>query len=288
MIGFYNIIKPTGSSSAHVVSKVRRVTKQKRVGHLGTLDPAASGVLTVAVGKATRFFDYFLNKDKQYYAIAEFGVKTDTLDSDGEVLINCPTKINKKAILDKLKSFTGEVEQVPPIYSAININGKRAYEIARSGKDVQMPMRKVQIHSFKLVEQIDDNKFAFRVKCSSGTYIRSLLYDLALSLGTVANIPVIIREESGQFNINDAVTLEDIECDYENNLIPIENVFHYLKRVEINEKQYKKVINGVSAENIYSLNENEEFLGYINNKIFGLFVCNNNMISCKINLYEGE
>ena len=146
MQGFYNIIKPTGISSAGVVSKIKKITKQKRVGHLGTLDPSASGVLTVAVGKATRFFDYFLKKDKVYFAIAEFGVKTDTLDSEGNILEKDTVNVNKKDVENQLHNFIGEIEQIPPIYSAININGKRAYELARSGQEVEIPKRKIKIY----------------------------------------------------------------------------------------------------------------------------------------------
>lgn len=288
MLGFYNIIKPTGASSAFIVGKVKKAIKQKRVGHMGTLDPAASGVLTVAVGKATRFFDYFLNKDKVYFAIAEFGVQTTTLDSEGEVIANSPKSIDIKDIESNLCKFIGKIEQIPPIYSAISINGERAYDLARRGENFEMPKREVDIYDFSLVRQIDKNKFAFRIHCSAGTYIRTLLFDLAKSLGTVANIPVIIREKSGNFLLSDAVTIEDLQCEPEKYLLTVQDVFPTLKRVDFKERDCKKVLNGVKIQNSYSVNENEEFLGYINNELFGLFTCENGEIPCKINLYEGE
>lgn len=287
MQGFFNVIKPTGVSSSYVVSKIRKTTREKRVGHMGTLDPAASGVLTIAVGKATRFFDYFLNKDKYYFAIAEFGIQTDTLDSEGNILINNPFVVSETDIKNKLSKFIGEIEQCPPIYSAININGKRAYELARKGEQVDMPIRKVKVYDFQLVYKISDNKYAFRVHCSAGTYIRTLLSDFAKELGTVANIPVIIREGSGNFFLNNASTLDEINEDFEDKLIKIEDVIK-LKQINFKNNDVKFVENGVTIKNHYALKNGEEFLGYINNKLFGLFSCLNNELHCKINLYEGE
>ena len=286
--GFVNIIKPTGESSSNVVCKIKKILGTKKVGHLGTLDPAAAGVLPIAFGKATKFFDYFLNKDKKYFAIAEFGVLTDTLDSEGEIVVNNPTSVTKEQINTKIKSFLGEINQTPPLYSAISINGYRAYELARNGEVVDMPSRKVQIYDFNVVDKIDENKFSFVLHCSSGTYVRSLLLDLAKSLGTVANIPVIIRLASGCFNLNDAVLLDEIRENCQQSLIKVEDVLPNLKRINFEKNHYKQILNGVIINNNYNVENGEEFLGYINNKLFGLFICQNGQISCKINLYEGE
>lgn len=289
MIGFLNIIKPTGMSSAAVVSKVKKIAKQKRVGHLGTLDPAASGVLTVAVGKATKFFDYFLDKDKVYYAIAEFGILTDTLDSEGKIIEAQTVEISQSDIKKVISKFIGEIDQVPPLYSAININGKRAYELARQGQNIEIAPRKVKIYDIKMIERIGKNKYSFRIHCSAGTYIRSLLLDLAKTLGTVANIPVIIREKSGEFDIYKAFTLQELENELENKIIKVEDYFKNLKRIGFQNKDNKSILNGMKIKNIYNVHENEEFLGYLtNHQLFGLFICENNEIKCKINLYEGE
>jgi len=288
MQGFYNVIKPTGMSSAAVVGKIKKILKQKRVGHMGTLDPAASGVLTIGVGKVTRFFDYFLNKDKIYYAIAEFGVQTDTLDSEGNIIYNAPIKVKKEYIEKIIPQFTGEILQAPPMYSAININGKRAYELARQGQNFEIPKRKVFVYDFKIIERIADNKYSFRIHCSSGTYIRSLLSDMAKALGVVANIPVIIREKSGDFKLEKANTLEEIEDSPMGNIIKVENVFLSHKKINFTSDNVKKIINGVRIKNSYNICEKEDFLGYIENKLFGLFTCENNEIYCKINLYEGD
>ena len=182
MIGFYNVIKPTGMSSTQVVGKIKRIIQQKRVGHLGTLDSAASGVLPVAVGKATKFFDYFLNKDKVYYAIAEFGVETTTLDSEGEIIANNTKEISKKNIDDIINEFIGEIDQVPPVYSALKIGGVPAYKLARNGVNVKIKQRKTKIYSIECIEEIAKNIFSFRVHCSAGTYIRTLLSDMAKRL----------------------------------------------------------------------------------------------------------
>lgn len=288
MIGFYNVLKPTGLSSATVVGKIKKILHQKKVGHMGTLDPAASGVLTIGVGKAVRFFDYFLGKDKRYFAIAEFGIQTDTLDSEGKVISRCDKLVSEFEIKAKINDFIGKIMQAPPMYSAISINGKRAYELARNGDIVNLPKRQIEIYSFELVSKIDENKYSFRIHCSSGTYIRSLLSDLAISLGTIANIPVIIREKDGSFEINKSSTIEEIVNNPEKEIILVENIFPNMKKINFLNVDEQKVINGVKLTNSYNVNEGEEFFGYIKNNLYGLFACENGQICCKINLYEGE
>lgn len=285
MLGFYNIIKPTGMSSTAVVGKIKHLLGTKRAGHMGTLDPAAAGVLTVAVGKATKFFDYFLNKDKVYYAIAEFGITTSTLDSEGEIISVNNKIITREQINKKIGDFIGEINQVPPLYSAIKVDGKRAYDLARAGQNVELRPRRVKIFDFELMREIKENTFEFKIWCSSGTYVRSLLNDLALSLDTIANVPVIIRTKCGHFNIKEAVTIEEIGNSPKNCLISVEDVFKSLKRIEFNSQDIKKVENGVTiSDNGYCLGGDDEFLGYISGQLVGLFSNENNQIKCKINL----
>jgi len=289
MIGFYNVIKPTGMSSTQVVGKIKRIIQQKRVGHLGTLDSAASGVLPVAVGKATKFFNYFLNKDKVYYAIAEFGVETTTLDSEGEIITNNTKEISKKNIDDIINEFIGEIDQVPPVYSALKIGGVPAYKLARNGVNVKIKQRKTKIYSIECIEEIAKNIFSFRVHCAAGTYIRTLLSDMAKRLGTVANIPVIIREKSGPFEMSNALTLTQIENNITNNIITIEQVFSHLQKVDFNQTDGVKIRNGmILKSNFYGLKNGEEFLGYVDGNLYGLFVVQNELLKCKINVYEGE
>ncbi len=289
MIGFFNCVKPTGVSSNFVLSKIKKAIGQKYVGHLGTLDPAASGVLPVAVGKAAKFFDYFLNKDKVYFAVLELGVLTTTLDSEGEILETREHYVWETDIQDVLSEFVGQIEQIPPMYSAIKINGRNAYELARAGEKVEIAPRKINVYSIDLLDQIDHNKFSFRIHCSAGTYIRTLLADIARKVGEIGNVPVIIREKSGAFDISSAITIKNIEDDYQKCLISVEDVFPNLPRVEFDACDHKKVVNGmmVPVKGYKNLNCSE-FLGYIGGKLFGLFECDGVYLKCKINLYEGE
>ena len=209
MIGFYCINKPTGMGSTKVVSSVKKFTKQK-CGHLGTLDPAASGVLPVAVGKATKLFDYFLSKDKEYFAICKFGVETDTLDAEGKVVSTNNRIIKKMQIEQVLKQFLGEIYQIPPNYSSIKVDGKASYKLAREGKSVEHKSRKIQVFSISC-EQIEQNLFAFVVHCSAGTYIRTLISDIAKAVGSVATTVCIIRTKSGSCDISQSVTIDELE-----------------------------------------------------------------------------
>ena len=241
--GFVNIIKPTGMTSSDVVLRVKKILKTKKVGHLGTLDPAASGVLPVAVGKATKFFDYFLNKDKTYIAVVKFGVETDSLDSFGNITVK-NSKITSAIDIEKvLPDFTGRILQVPPKYSAIKINGKRACDLARENVDFEIKPKQITIHSIKLISQLEENVFKFEVYCSAGTYIRTLFSDIAYAVGTVSTTPVIIRTQSGRFNLNNAITLEDFELSQKT--LSVTDVFNDIQVIEVDEKIAKKLINGV-------------------------------------------
>lgn len=271
--GFVNIIKPTGMTSSDVVCKIKKILHMKKVGHLGTLDPAASGVLPVAVGRATKFFDYFLSKDKKYTAIVKFGILTDTLDSFGNI-----TKVDKNADIDEnkilsvLQSFIGDVEQYPPKFSALKVNGKKAYELARDGVDFELSPRKITIYDIKLRQKTNDNTFIFDVHCSAGTYIRTLFADIAEKLGTIAFVPVIIRTKSGAFEMKNAMTLEEFENS--KTILKIEDVFNNFEIIEIGENLAKKVLNGVllSVEELNNENvKSKPFLIKYNEEIVGLY-----------------
>ena len=273
MIGFYNVIKPTGVSSGLIVNKIKRLTKEK-VGHLGTLDPAASGVLPIAVGKATRFFDYFLNKDKTYVAVVKFGVETDSLDSFGNITIKNSKTTSASDIEKVLPDFTGKILQVPPKYSAIKINGKRACDLARENIDFEIKPKQITIHSIKLISQLEENVFKFEVHCSAGTYIRTLFSDIAYAVGTVSTTPVIIRTQSGRFNLNNAITLEDFELSQKT--LSVTDVFNDVQVVDVDEKIAKKLINGVKiTQNEANLPKiadfNKEILFAFENNLIGMY-----------------
>ena len=210
MNGFVNVLKPVGATASDVVVCVKHVLHEKKVGHLGTLDPGASGVLPVAVGQGTKLFNFLTNKVKYYRAFFTFGVTTDTLDSYGAVTERSSVLPTREQVAAALKQFHGEIEQLPPMYSAISVGGVRAYELARNGIDVQLKTRKVEVYSFELIEQKTPDTFVIDVKCSGGTYIRSLARDVALACGTVGYMSALIRLQSGCFDIGNAYTLDEI------------------------------------------------------------------------------
>ncbi len=284
--GFVNILKPTGMTSSDVVCKVKKILKTKKVGHLGTLDPAASGVLPVSIGKATKFFDYFLTKDKEYYAIVQFGIETDTLDSFGQIISKDNKVVNEEQIKSVLPKFIGEINQIPPKYSAIKINGKKACDLARKDIDFEIKTRQVKIFNIELLDEIQKNRFLFKVNCSAGTYIRTLLFDIAKELGTIATVPVIIRTKSGRFDLSSATTLEELEENKK--VLSLREVFEDYKEIEVNDEIAKKLINGIKIS-ASEINEDLSDLDFfITNKksIIGLYRVQDCDVKRIVFLYE--
>lgn len=244
MFGLLNIYKPVGMTSHDVVSVLRRVTKIKQIGHTGTLDPFAEGVLPVCIGKATRLIE-FLSDDKEYLATVQFGSATTTYDIEGEKTFTSDKKISAHDI--DLTPFSGEIEQLPPIYSAIKVNGKKLYEYAREGKDVEIQPRRVTIEKIEL-KNFDENlqQAEILIKCSKGTYIRSIAHDLGQNLGVGAHLVKLIRTQAGKFRVENSVTLDGI--DVSANLInPLEMLD--LPKVEVDEEQLEKIRHGMPVAN---------------------------------------
>lgn len=284
--GFINIIKPTGVSSSYVVCGAKKTLKLNKVGHLGTLDPPASGVLPIAFGKATKFFDYFLSKDKVYVADVQFGVLTDTLDSFGTIQKQENVTVTKENILSVLPKFMGKLKQIPPLYSAVKIGGEKACDIARRGENVVLKPREIEIYELELIDELESNLFRFRVHCSAGTYIRTLFNDIAISLGTVATTPVIIREKSGAFNINDAITLDELKLSPK--LLSIEEVFCNFEFFDIKDSVIlKKLLNGVKLKK-QEINIKSDNLFFIknNNQLIGMYHNQGDNLICDVFLYE--
>lgn len=277
MIGFYNILKPTGVSSGFVVNKIKRITNEK-VGHLGTLDPSASGVLSIAVGKATKFFDYFLNKDKEYVALAKFGVLTNTLDSDGEILKREDVQVSLEDIKKVLPSLCGKVDQIPPIFSSKNVNGERAYDLARQGKQVVLDPKKVQIYSIKAEKLTQNNLFRIKIHCSSGTYVRSIIRDIAEKIGTVATTVCIIRTCSGKFEISDSITLDELAENPEKHLIKINSILN-LPEIELSLLQAKDLFSG---KEIMLDRDDGEYLSFYQGEEFSVLKIENKKATNKI------
>lgn len=291
MFGFLNVYKPTGMTSHDVVAILRKITKIKQIGHTGTLDPFAQGVLPICIGKATRLIEY-LDDDKEYLAEISFGKSTDTYDLDGEVTSECESKLTKEDIIEGLKAFEGEILQTPPIYSALKVKGKKLYEYAREGKEVEIEPRKVTIEKIELKKfDVDNQKADVLIKCSKGTYIRSIAHDLGqnLKIGTSggAHLSKLIRTQAGKFFVDKSIILDEIKTveDVEKNLInPLEML--NLPQIDINEEEHKKIMMGqwinLSEERLNSTQPDTLNLILIyNNKINAIAQISDNQIKAK-------
>ncbi len=248
MFGFLNINKPSGKTSHDIVQVLRKITKIRQIGHTGTLDPLADGVLPVAIGKAARLIEY-LNDNKAYIASLEFGKISDTYDTEGVISKYSDKKVEKQQIAEALKEFSGEIEQIPPVYSAVHYNGQRLYELARRGRIPEdIPKRKVRIYKIELVDFDEGSQSAkILVECSSGTYIRSIVNDLGLSIGTGAVMNGLTRTAAGDFCIDNSVDLDEL-CtvkEVEDNLINPLDVLPF-NCYNLSENEYEKVKHGQS------------------------------------------
>ena len=248
MNGILNIYKEAGYTSFDVVAKLRRILGFKKIGHTGTLDPAAVGVLPVCIGKATKLCELITDGTKTYEAVMLLGVSTDTLDMQGEIIKTHPVECTEDDVRKCIMSFIGEKEQIPPMYSAIRVGGKRLYELARQGISVERKPRKVCFHEIKILD-IDMPRIRFSVTCSKGTYIRSLCADIGDKLGCGGCMESLIRTHSGRFDIDSAHTLSEIEEFVRNNeldkvLIHMDEVFDEYPRVESMRQHDKTVHNG--------------------------------------------
>lgn len=273
MDGIIIINKPKGCTSHDVVYKVKKMLKEK-VGHTGTLDPMAEGVLPLLIGKGTQCSKYLINHDKKYQVMLKLGVKTDTADSEGKIIEeeNVNEKIlEENHVKETLSSFLGKQEQKPPMYSAIKVKGKKLYEYARKGQQIEVPTRKIEIYSIELIKINKDEKtIEFVVKCSKGTYIRSLCEDIAIKLGTIGYMKALKRLEVGEFKIKDSLTIEELEekiIKNEKYLITIEEFFYNKKQIYLEEKDLIKFLNGVklknenTADDIYRIYSQNKFIG---------------------------
>ena len=268
--GFFNIDKPSGLVSSTVVNKLKWLTGTP-CGHMGTLDPLASGVLPVGCGNATRLFDYFLEKEKEYIAEFTFGVDSDTLDSTGNLV--CGGHVpNESEIEFVFPSLLGDIMQVPPKYSAKNVNGQRGYDLARAGVEFELPPKKVHIYSLELLGRLTNKPDTFRIKirCGGGTYIRSIARDIAAALGTKAVMSALNRTQSGCFLLENAIPFSVLEQDptleeLEKMIIPTESVLPF-DALTLSEKESVKLYNGQRipvdvADGLYKIYRSGEFYG---------------------------
>lgn len=281
LFGFLNIYKPKGLTSFDVIRQLRKVLKIKQIGHTGTLDPLAEGVLPICIGKSTKLIDY-LQEDKGYIADMRFGWVSDTYDVEGELKNFSDDKVSKAQIVELLKDFEGEIEQIPPIYSAIKLNGKKLYEYARNGRsadEIEIPKRKVVISKISLLDFDEVNQTAkIEVYCSKGTYIRSIINDLGQKCGTGAVMTGLVRTKSGKFTLENTVNLDKLVSReiIVNNLINPLKVLSY-KYKELNEVEYSKVVVGQQL-NAEGSNPNEIILLTKNNQLVSIAKLESNKI----------
>ncbi|MFH5909199.1 tRNA pseudouridine(55) synthase TruB [Clostridium perfringens] len=268
MNGVINIYKNTGMTSFDVVAIVRRVAKMKKVGHTGTLDPAASGVLPVCLGKATKIIDYIMENKKVYRVNLKLGMITDTYDLEGEVLREeDASHITKDEILNCINSFLGTIDQVPPMYSALKQNGVRLYELARQGIEVHREARKITIYSIENIKIESNDNIQMDVCCSKGTYIRSLCYDIGEKLNVGATMTALERIQNGTFTKEEAINIEDLTEELlEKHIISIEKALDSFEKITVNEKFGKLLRNGVKVFDNRMYSEEVEF-----NKLYRVY-----------------
>lgn len=276
MDGVINLFKPKGMTSHDAVKVIRKILKTNKIGHTGTLDPNASGVLPICIGKATRIVEYLHELDKEYIAELTLGVMTDTQDSEGRVLACSDKVVDEKRIYDVMEKYKGDLIQIPPMYSAIKYKGKKLYELAREGKTIDRQPRNIRIYEQEILNINDCKSIIFYVRCSKGTYIRTLCNDIGLDLGTYGYMSFLIRTGVGNFKISDSYSIEYINTIGKDNvdkiLIPIDKALNHLDEFIVEEKFYNKLINGnmieVKPTNINFLNDNLKI--YCKNRFIGI------------------
>lgn len=287
MDGIIVINKPKGCTSHDIVYKVKKILKEK-VGHTGTLDPNATGVLPLLIGEGTKLSKYLIEHDKIYKATIFLGKETTTLDVEGEVIKEKEVDFKKltfENVNEVLNSFLGKQEQIPPIYSAIKVNGKKLYDYARNGQEVEIKPRIIEIYDIKL-DSIDENRITYTVKCSKGTYIRTLCKDIAGKLDTVGYMEDLQRQEVGKFNIKDSITVEELEQNinskefFDKYFISIEDFFKEKEKLQLNEKGLNLFLNGVRLtrnikEDLYRIYD-------INNNFIGIGIVEKNLLKREI------
>lgn len=265
--------KEKGITSHDLVYKVRRKLGIKKVGHTGTLDPMATGVLVISIGKATKTSDYIISSDKEYEARIKLGVLTDSYDITGEILKEERVTFTIDEITNALKHFTGKMTQKPPIYSALKVKGKKLYEYAREGKDVDIKKRDIEIYNNNLLDFNGSDEFLIRVKVSKGTYIRSLANDIGEFLGTYGTLTELRRTRTGDFKIEDSITTSSFQemslDEIKEKILPMDRALSNFKKLEIDKSFCQKFLNG----QFYKLNnklEDEDYRVYCDNLFLGI------------------
>ena len=253
MNGFLNVLKPPGMTSARVVAFARHLLDGEKVGHAGTLDPEACGVLPLMTGKAARLFDYMQDKQKEYIAEVAFGCSTTTQDAQGEVVERSERYPSEASLRTVLPRFTGQLLQRPPMYSALKQNGKRLYDLAREGQSAEIPPRAVTVYELELTRMTQPHAALLRVVCSKGFYVRTLCHDLGLALDCPAHMRFLLRTQTGPFGLPTAKTLEELtqaknDGTLQSMLLPMETALGHLPTFEVSPKLEKPFRNGIALD----------------------------------------
>ena len=276
MNGIIVINKSIGYTSRDIVNKISKHFNTKKVGHCGTLDPGASGVLVICLGKALKVCELLTGHDKEYIAGVTLGIETDTLDMDGNILKNEDINIDDKDIIDAVNSFAGKYSQEVPKYSAVKVNGKKLYEYARANIDVDLPKRDVQIYDISIIDNIvhENGKINFKIKCnvSKGTYIRSLVRDIGNKLGVPAVMSSLVRTKQGNFSIDDSYSLDDIDND-DYKIVDITDVLTGIPVINVDDEIAFKVRNGVILDKFFD--SNMAFIKDKDNNLLALYRLDN-------------
>ena len=268
MQGILVVNKRQGITSHDCIYILRDLLGIKKIGHTGTLDPMATGVLPMTIGKATRVSSFIQNSEKEYIATIEFGIETDTEDITGNIIERSDKIPTEKEVLDILPKFTGKIEQIPPMYSAVRVDGRKLYKIAREGKVIDRPKREIHVESLELLES---NPFTLKINCSSGTYVRTLISDIGKELGTFATMTSLIRTKVGPFSVENAIKIDDLESmtkeEIEEKLYPTDFALRNIPKYNVPKSFFERLINGVKFydnrmnDGKYSIYCRDEFIG---------------------------
>lgn len=259
MNGVINLFKPRGMTSHDAVGYLRKILKTKKIGHTGTLDPNATGVLPLCIGKATRIAEYLLDSDKEYIGELTLGYRTDTQDIDGKVISSSNKLVREEDIITAMSKYIGDISQLPPMYSALKHKGKKLYELAREGKTIEREPRNITIYEQKILNIDECRKVVFYTRCSRGTYIRTLCDDIGMELGTYGYMSYLLRVGAGNFKIEDSYSIEYIKGleleEISKIIIPMDKALSHLDEFIVPENLYNKLINGVILQ-FNSIDEN--------------------------------
>ncbi len=275
MEGVINVYKEASWTSGDVVNKLKGVLHERRIGHGGTLDPQATGVLPICVGRATRLFDYITAFKKTYVACVKLGIVTDTEDATGSVLEEKEVNVTLDDIKSVLPEFLGKIKQIPPMYSALHVNGERLYDLARRGEKVELQAREIEIEDIEIISELKNNEFSIRVTCGKGTYIRTLCHDIGKRLGCGAHMKTLLREKAAGLSLENAYKISELQEMMDKGdlsfLKPTDEAVSFMERVNIHKNALKKLENGNPIPKVFADREVQGFVRiYCDNVFFGI------------------